>query len=88
MTKTRAKFKVDSRTETEGGRYDENNKYVACPEYSITMSPVYSDDPESENAKFFNATPSGQITMGVVNEAAAEIFQVGKEVYVDFFPVE
>jgi len=52
--------------------------------YRIDLHPVYDSNPESENAKFFNATPWGQITLGVMNPTAAEQFTPGAEFYVDF----
>lgn len=54
----------------------------------IDMAPVYDSNPESENAKFYNATPWGQITLGTVNKAAAEALPLGAEVYVDFTVVQ
>ena len=53
----------------------------------VEMVPVYDSDPESENGKFFAATPWGQITIGTVSKAAAEQLALGSEVYVDFTPV-
>lgn len=52
--------------------------------YRVDMSPVYDSNPESENAKFYQATPWGQITLGTMNAAAAEQFVPGAEFYVDF----
>ena len=43
-------------------------------------------DGSSENKEFFRWTPSGQITIGCVNEQASRQFEVGKEYYVDFTP--
>ena len=54
----------------------------------IDMAPAYDSDPESENAKFFKATPYGQITLGTVNPAAAAQFLPGAFDYVDFTPAE
>lgn len=54
--------------------------------FRIDMSPVYSSDPESENGKFFKATPWGQITLGTVNAEAAAQFTPGAEFYLDFTP--
>lgn len=70
----RAKFKVTSITETEGG-----NK-------QIKLQPVTSGSPE--NAEFFKWTPYGSIDMGTVNPAAAEQFKPGAEFYVDFTPAQ
>lgn len=39
-----------------------------------------------ENESFFAYTPSGDITLGTVNPAAAEQFHEGEEFYVDFTP--
>lgn len=66
----RAKFKVQSVTEQEGGLK------------TATLHPVTSGSPE--NAQFFKWTPSGQIQLGTINPAAAEQFVPGKEFYVDF----
>ena len=70
----RAKFKVNNITTYSDGAA------------RIDMAPVYDSNPESENAKFFNATPWGQVTLGTVNKAAAEQFKLGGEFYVDFTP--
>lgn len=52
----------------------------------IHMGPVYSGS--DENKEFFKATPGGQITLNVLNEAAASQFVQGKEYYVDFTAAE
>lgn len=52
--------------------------------YRVELAPVYSSDPQSENAKFYSATPWGQITLGTMNPAAAQQFTPGAEFYVDF----
>jgi hypothetical protein len=54
--------------------------------YRVDLAPVYDSNPESENAKFYSATPWGQITLGTMNPAAAEQFTPGAEFYVDFTP--
>lgn len=69
----RAKFRV--------GKIDKSHGTA-----NIWMFPVVSSEPDSENSKFFAATPSGQLMLGVVNEKAAEQFEVGKEYYLDFTP--
>jgi len=38
-----------------------------------------------ENKKFFAATPSGSIELSALN---ADLFEVGKEYYIDFIPAE
>ncbi len=49
---------------------------------TIFLCPVYTGS--DENKAFFAATPGGQITLNVLNPAAAEQFVQGKEYYVDF----
>lgn len=57
--------------------------------YMIALgSPPYDPDPESENGKFFEATPAIQMQLGLLNEGALEAFPEGKDVYVTFTPVE
>lgn len=52
---------------------------------SIYASPVFGNgDPDHENTKFWTASPSGQLMLGTVNEAAAAYFELGKEYYLDF----
>jgi hypothetical protein len=52
--------------------------------WTIHMSPVYSDDPASENKFFTDATPAGTFQMVVTKEEAAKAFEVGKNYYLDF----
>ena len=56
--------------------------------YKVGLSPVYDSNPESENGKFYSATPWGEIVLGTMNPAAAEQFTPGTEFYVDFTAVE
>lgn len=51
----------------------------------VNLIAVYSGSPE--NDKFFEATPAGSIEMTIKNEVAAQLFEQGKEYYVDFTPV-
>lgn len=73
----RAKFRVDSvnRLSWERGK---TNAAV------VVMSPVYSNDPNSENKAFWEATPNGKIEMTINNLAAFDQFQPGDSFYVDF----
>jgi hypothetical protein len=41
-----------------------------------------------ENKKFFSASPSGKLEIGVMNPEAAKQFEVGKSYYLDFTPAE
>jgi len=66
----RAKFKVNSVTEHEGGIK------------TAKLQAVSSGSPE--NAEFFKWTPSASIDLSTMNPAAAEQFKPGKQFYVDF----
>ena len=68
----RAKFKVSSITESSGGLK------------TVQLQPVSSGSPENE--QFFKYTPSGNISLGVMNEEAAKQFTVDQPFYVDFTP--
>jgi hypothetical protein len=84
----RAKFKVVSITEMEGYDYSQDPVKPA-PMYTIKASPVYGNgDPEHENTKFWQASPSGSLELGTINAAAAAQFKVGQEFYLDFTPAE
>ena len=48
----------------------------------LKLEAVVGGNPE--NDAFFKYTPSGQITFGTVNGAAADYFEVGAEYYVNF----
>lgn len=77
MGTVRAKFKVDA---------IEMSKSGVDTIGTVKLSPVYSNDPESENAKFFKWTPSGRIELGVIRQETLERFPLGHEFYVDFTP--
>lgn len=51
----------------------------------IKLSCMYDHDAE-EDESFCQATPWGEITMGIDNPAALAQFEVGKAYYVDFSP--
>lgn len=52
----------------------------------VKLSAVYSEDPEHENKKFWDATPSADLEMWISNPRAAEFFELGAEYYLDFTP--
>ncbi len=72
----RAKFYVQSITWTK--HWDKQKGHVA----TIELCPVTGGS--DENKAFFDATPTGNIKVGTVNEKAAAAFELGKEYYVDF----
>lgn len=52
------------------------------PNVGIILNVV--NDGSEENKSFFKYTPGGQVVLHILNPAAAEQFEVGKEYYVDF----
>jgi len=93
--RVRAKFKVDEfkcglqqrKKDSAKGWDAENLETVEMR--TVVLSPVYGNsDPEHENTKFWNATPSGRIELGTINPEAWRAFELGAEVYVDFTSVD
>lgn len=72
MNRVRAKFSVTGVFEDPAGFTQ------------VEMMPVASDDPESENHRFWEATPAGRCELHIDNPEAAAFFEAGDEVYVDF----
>lgn len=91
----RAKFRVTAITKTVGSRkarnedgtYKKNDGYCVydkCELNTVVLAPVYgNDDPNHENSKFWDATPTGGISLGFINPDAAKEFELDKEYYVD-----
>ena len=73
MRTVRAKFNVASITSHYWNKDSKTIKLVA-----------QCDDGIEENRRFAKATPSGSIEIMVDNPSAAEFFEFGKAVYVDF----
>lgn len=95
--RVRAKFRVNSIESTDNGwreKRDPNGNVVTnehgrpererCEMRTIKLSPVYSPDPQHENKTFWEATPCGSIDLSTINMEAAEVFELGREYYVDF----
>jgi hypothetical protein len=75
------KYKNDS-----DGRLDYKQPYNVEMR-TVHMSPVYGNgDPNHENTKFWEASPSGGLTLGTINPAAWQQFELGREYYLDFAP--
>jgi hypothetical protein len=92
----RAKFRLNSFT-TEVQQSYPHRKEDQSVDYSrpepvekrtLNFTPVYSDKPGTENKAFWDATPSGSLQLGVVNPEAWKHFELNKEYYLDFTPVE
>lgn len=91
--RVRAKFAVVSIEATKNHHYP-HQKDDGTPDYTkpepvelrtITLAPVYGNgDPDHENTKFWQASPSGSIQLGTINPDAWAAFDLGAEYYVDF----
>jgi len=77
----RAKFKVQT---VQQATYPDKDGVERVHSEQVTMFPVYSDDPASENRAFWEATPSGTLSMWINNKAAFGHFVMGQEYYIDF----
>lgn len=91
----RAKFKVQRIEASIGSRASDRQDdrgrpiYEPCELRTIVMQPVFGNgDPEHENTKFWQASPSGEIKLGTINPAAWEAFELGGEYYIDFTKAE
>ncbi len=83
-TKVRAKFKCYEITRMARTVYGQDGQPEKREGRTIKLSPVYSDDPNAENRKFWEATPSGSIELAVINEAGYAPFELDHDYYVDF----
>jgi hypothetical protein len=77
----RAKFYCNRISQTSFG-YGPN----ARPMTEVSLTPVTTGS--EEDKAFWEATPTGSLTMGILNEEAAKRFVLGKTYYLDFTPVE
>lgn len=86
----RAKFRVNFITDHAGGAAYKNQQtgevYPAqVGNKEIQLGAVWSSDPNHENRKYWEATPSGAITLNIKSDKpAAHWFKPGKEYYVTF----
>lgn len=76
----RAKFKVTRLSQTQ--HWDKAKGNI----HTVELSPVTGGS--KENEAFYAATPGGSIQLGTINDAAAEQFKLGAELYVDFTPAD
>jgi hypothetical protein len=53
---------------------------------TVFLHTVYSEDIQSEDGRFTQATPWGELRMLVDNPSAAIVFEPGKMYYLDFTP--
>jgi hypothetical protein len=85
MNKTRCKFRINEMRETTTAVWDPQQTAAVQKEVvHITAAPVYDNsNADSENARFFAATPSGQFSLYTVNKDAVQGLAVGTEIYID-----
>lgn len=76
----RAKFKVQSITMQ--AHWQPSKGKIG----TVSLMPVSSGS--EENQRFYEATPSGEIKLGTINEDALKVFEIGREFYVDFTPAQ
>jgi hypothetical protein len=77
-----AKFKVNEIT--RGMHVKDYSTGEKVEKQTIKLNPVYSQDPNHENKTFWDATPSGSISLDVINPEAWGEFELGAEMYVTF----
>lgn len=73
----RAKFKMTKRTQ-----------YTQIDGEEVTLTPVYSTDPEHPNHRWWKASPSGELRMQITNPEAVGKLELGREYSIDFMPAE
>jgi hypothetical protein len=81
----KAKFKV-RRFESEMTQKlnKESGEYENVEVRTVVLAPVYGSNPDDENKQYWDATPSGEIRLGMVNPAAWRYFGLDEEHYVTF----
>jgi hypothetical protein len=95
--KVRAKFSVTK--VAEFGDYNGNRQEIlrvngdkyestGIPIREITLSVVYDNGVDAENASFAEATPNGSMTFTLNNPDCADEFKVGDNYYIDFSRIE
>lgn len=92
----RAKFKLNSiecrtttRQKDQSKPWNAEGNMETVEMRTLRFSPVYGNgDPNHENTKFWQASPSGRLELGTVNPEAWKHFELDKEYYLDFTPAE
>lgn len=93
ITRVRAKFTYTGYSASLTNIFNEKTP-EGKPDYTkptraelrtLKFNPVFGNgDPEHENTKFWQSSPSGELTLGCLNPAAWSLFVIGKEYYLDF----
>ena len=87
----RAKFRLNSYTTEFQAAYPHKkangetdyDRPVDAEKRTLNFTPVYRSGSD-ENKAFWDATPTGSLQLGVVNQQAWAAFELGKSYYVDF----
>lgn len=83
----RAKFRLNSYTTEMFDKWEDGKAIGKVEKRTLNFTPVYGDG-SGENREFWDATPTGSLQLGVVNQAAWRDFQLGKAYYLDFTPAD
>jgi hypothetical protein len=85
LGKVICKFTVQSVEQQFGKKRNPETDEYDVPYVSgikVNLAPVYAPkDAKCENAKFWEATPQGQLWMQINNPAAFEFFEKGGDLY-------
>jgi hypothetical protein len=85
LRKTRCKFYVSSRNVSSSEPYE---KLPANLSAIVKLNAAYSPDPNTENHKFWSATPSGTATLYLYGEENYDIYKPGSFWYIDVWEEE
>jgi hypothetical protein len=78
----RAKFLCRKKSQMQISAYsEEQQRYITGMGYEVELDVVYAGS--EENDRYFCQTPFGKLTLGLLNEAAADQIVPGKFYYMD-----
>lgn len=85
--KVRCKFTLNHVTRSLTSVYNhETKQYEPAPVQTLSFSPVSGTS--EENKRFFASTPSGEFKVGIIPDAVASQFELGKSYYIDLSPAD
>ena len=79
-------YKNGKYVDQEGNEVPSGEQWMDFDQPTVVLNPVTGGSPE--NKTFFAASPAGELKLTIDNPAGAEIFELGKEYYVDFTPAD
>ena len=83
----RAKLRLNSYTTELHDKWVDGKSVGQVEKRTLNFTPVYGTGSE-ENQAFWDATPSGSLQLGVVNQTAWTNFELGKSYYLYFIPAD